>query len=103
MTLIYRYSHCPINPDDPPALKQSSPGHPYKTVGCVFNHQSFYANSQVTENKVNECEQPGQWGCTVAELVLLQGKLIKIFSCELWSVFQILVGSRYEEATYLTH
>ena len=42
-----RYAHRPINPDDPPALKQSRPDHPYRTVGCVFNHKSFYANSQV--------------------------------------------------------
>ncbi|CAH3025955.1 unnamed protein product [Porites evermanni] len=42
----HRYAHRPVNPDDPPALKQSRPEHPYKTVGCVFNHQSFYANSQ---------------------------------------------------------
>lgn len=47
MALIYRYAHRPINPDDLPALKQSRPEHPYRTVGCVFNHQSFYANSQV--------------------------------------------------------
>jgi len=45
----HRYAHRPINPDDPPALKQSRPDHPYRTVGCVFNHKSFYANSQVQE------------------------------------------------------
>lgn len=49
MSLTGRYAHRPINPDDPPALKQSRPDHPYRTVGCVFNHKSFYANSQVQE------------------------------------------------------
>lgn len=46
----HRYAHRPINPDDPPALKQSRPDHPYRTVGCVFNHKSFYANSQPTDS-----------------------------------------------------
>ena len=50
--LIPRYAHRPINPDDPPALKQSRPDHPYRTVGCVFNHKSFYANSQVQERSL---------------------------------------------------
>ena len=45
--LLDRYAHRPVNPDDPPALKQSRPDHPYRTVGCVFNHRTFYANSQV--------------------------------------------------------
>ena len=49
ISLTGRYAHRPINPDDPPALKQSRPDHPYRTVGCVFNHKSFYANSQVQE------------------------------------------------------
>lgn len=44
---LYRYVHCPIDPDEPPAVPQPLPKYPYRTVGCVFNHQSFYANSQV--------------------------------------------------------
>ncbi|XP_032225955.2 centrosomal protein of 76 kDa [Nematostella vectensis] len=46
----HRYVHRPINPDDPPLDKQQArPVHPYHTVGCVFNHQEFYANSQPTD------------------------------------------------------
>jgi len=51
----HRYAHRPINPDDPPALKQSRADHPYRTVGCVFNHRSFYANSQPTDS-VEVCQ-----------------------------------------------
>ncbi|XP_060069379.1 centrosomal protein of 76 kDa-like [Ylistrum balloti] len=42
----HRYLHTPIDPNAPPLDKQHRPKYPYKTVGCVFNHQSFYANSQ---------------------------------------------------------
>ncbi|KAK3086421.1 hypothetical protein FSP39_018251 [Pinctada imbricata] len=45
----HRYIHQPINPDAPPLDKQHRPKYPYKTVGCVFNHQSFYANNQPTD------------------------------------------------------
>ncbi|XP_078607268.1 centrosomal protein of 76 kDa-like [Branchiostoma floridae x Branchiostoma japonicum] len=45
----HRYSHQPINPDDPPAVEQPRPQYPYRSVGCVFNHQVFYANSQPTD------------------------------------------------------
>ncbi|PFX21677.1 Centrosomal protein of 76 kDa [Stylophora pistillata] len=51
----HRYAHRPVNPDDPPALKQSRPDHPYRTVGCVFNHRTFYANSQPTDS-VEVCQ-----------------------------------------------
>lgn len=60
----HRYAHRPINPDDPPALKQSRPDHPYRTVGCVFNHKSFYANSQPTDSAdvcVFELHNEARW------------------------------------------
>ena len=44
---VCRYLHRAINPNDPPAVPQPKPAYPYKTVGCVFNHQTFYANCQV--------------------------------------------------------
>jgi hypothetical protein len=31
----------------PPLSKQERAKHPYKTIGCVFNHKAFYANNQV--------------------------------------------------------
>ncbi|KAE8598300.1 hypothetical protein XENTR_v10016791 [Xenopus tropicalis] len=42
----HRYVHKPINPDDPPMVEQPKPLYPYKTIGCVFNHKRFLANSQ---------------------------------------------------------
>ncbi|XP_055892466.1 centrosomal protein of 76 kDa-like [Biomphalaria glabrata] len=46
----HRFLHVPINPNAPPLDKLSRPNYPYKTVGCVFNHQSFYANSQPSDS-----------------------------------------------------
>uniref|UniRef100_A0ACB8FD57 Centrosomal protein of 76 kDa n=1 Tax=Sphaerodactylus townsendi TaxID=933632 RepID=A0ACB8FD57_9SAUR len=45
----HRYIHIPIKPDDPPAVEQPKPLYPYRTVGCVFNHQKFFANCQPSE------------------------------------------------------
>ncbi|KAK2191243.1 hypothetical protein NP493_55g07029 [Ridgeia piscesae] len=45
----HRYLHRAINPNDPPAVPQPKPAYPYKTIGCVFNHQNFYANCQPTD------------------------------------------------------
>jgi centrosomal protein CEP76 len=49
-----RYLHIYINPDDPPLDKNVLVKHPYKTISCVFNHQSFYANIQPVAN-VDAC------------------------------------------------
>lgn len=46
----HRYIHQPVNPDDPPSVQQPRPQYPYRTLGCIFNHQSFYANSQPSDN-----------------------------------------------------
>nr|XP_056710275.1 centrosomal protein of 76 kDa isoform X3 [Euleptes europaea] len=45
----HRYIHNPIKPDDPPAVEQPKPLYPYRTIGCVFNHQKFFANCQPSE------------------------------------------------------
>ncbi|XP_013388058.1 centrosomal protein of 76 kDa [Lingula anatina] len=45
----HRYIHRPSNPDDLPGTSPKVQ-HPYKTVGAVFNHQSFYANSQPNDS-----------------------------------------------------
>ena len=42
-----RYIHKYINPDDAPLDKNIAIKHPYKTIGCLFNHKTFYANVQV--------------------------------------------------------
>ncbi|CAF1278742.1 unnamed protein product [Adineta steineri] len=51
-----RYQHTSIDPDDPPLDKLSLNNirHPYKTIGCLFNDKSFYANIQPTCN-VDAC------------------------------------------------
>ncbi|XP_034618473.1 centrosomal protein of 76 kDa isoform X3 [Trachemys scripta elegans] len=45
----HRYIHNPINPDDPPLVEQPKPMYPYRTVGCVFNHQKFLGNCQPSD------------------------------------------------------
>ncbi|POI34772.1 hypothetical protein CIB84_001476, partial [Bambusicola thoracicus] len=45
----HRYIHRPINPDDPPIIEQPKPLYPYRTIGCVFNHQKFYGNCQPSD------------------------------------------------------
>ncbi|XP_055083583.1 centrosomal protein of 76 kDa isoform X2 [Periophthalmus magnuspinnatus] len=45
----HRYLHQAIDPDAPPLVQQPKPSHPYRTVGCVFNHQSFLANCQPSD------------------------------------------------------
>ncbi|KAJ7418400.1 Centrosomal protein of 76 kDa [Willisornis vidua] len=45
----HRYIHRPINPDDPPLAEQPKPLYPYRTVGCVFNHQKFFGNCQPSD------------------------------------------------------
>uniref|UniRef100_A0A5G2QTS9 Centrosomal protein of 76 kDa n=1 Tax=Sus scrofa TaxID=9823 RepID=A0A5G2QTS9_PIG len=50
----HRYIHKPTNPDEPPAAEQPKPLYPYKTVGCVFNHQMFLGNCQPSDS-VESC------------------------------------------------
>ncbi|XP_078071809.1 centrosomal protein of 76 kDa isoform X1 [Mustelus asterias] len=45
-----RYVHRPVNPDDPPLVEQPKRAYPYCSVGCLFNHQNFYANCQPSDN-----------------------------------------------------
>ena len=42
-----RYPHVPVDPDDLPIRPGLKPPYPYQTVGCIFNHEYFFANSQV--------------------------------------------------------
>ena len=41
-----RYPHLRVNPNDPPTIKQPATTHPFKVVGCAYNHKCFYANTQ---------------------------------------------------------
>ena len=49
--LLLRYQHTSVDPDDPPLDKLSLNNirHPYRTIGCLFNDRSFYANIQVDQ------------------------------------------------------
>ncbi|XP_068591729.1 centrosomal protein of 76 kDa [Cebidichthys violaceus] len=45
----HRYLHRAIDPGAPPLAPQPKPSSPYRTVGCVFNHQTFLANCQPSD------------------------------------------------------
>uniref|UniRef100_A0A8C6TWK3 Centrosomal protein of 76 kDa n=1 Tax=Neogobius melanostomus TaxID=47308 RepID=A0A8C6TWK3_9GOBI len=60
----HRYLHQAIDPDAPPLVQQPKPSHPYRTVGCVFNHQSFLANCQpsdAVELCIFDFQNQSQW------------------------------------------
>uniref|UniRef100_A0A8C2J7L7 Centrosomal protein 76 n=1 Tax=Cyprinus carpio TaxID=7962 RepID=A0A8C2J7L7_CYPCA len=44
-----RYLHRPIDPDAPHIVPQPKPTHPYRTLGCVFNHKMFLVNCQQSD------------------------------------------------------
>ncbi|XP_023580586.1 centrosomal protein of 76 kDa [Trichechus manatus latirostris] len=46
----HRYIHKPINPDGAPLAEQPKPLYPYRTIGCVFNHQMFLGNCQPSDS-----------------------------------------------------
>ncbi|KAK7114460.1 hypothetical protein V1264_000518 [Littorina saxatilis] len=69
----HRFIHEPIDPMAPPMAKKERAKHPYKTVGCVFNHRAFYANNQ-TNDRVEECRfdlQNGSLWKSMANEVLM--------------------------------
>ncbi|CAL8247909.1 unnamed protein product [Lota lota] len=60
----HRYLHQAIDPDAPPLAPQPKPSSPYRTVGCVFNHQSFLANCQPSDAVplcVFDFQNPSRW------------------------------------------
>lgn len=52
ITTIYytRFFHPIYDPDIQAGTAVAPPTHPYRTIGCVFNHCSFYANIQPSDN-----------------------------------------------------
>lgn len=44
-----RFLHQPIRVDEPGVVVPPQPSHTYRTIGCVFNHETFYANIQPSE------------------------------------------------------
>ncbi|XP_025094805.1 centrosomal protein of 76 kDa-like isoform X2 [Pomacea canaliculata] len=69
----------------PPVGELESPSHPYITIGCVFNHQSFYANCQFPQpsDRVEEChfdlQNKSLWKSMASEL------LVSVCCNPLWS------------------
>jgi centrosomal protein CEP76 len=49
-----RYIHSIVDPYNLSFEKNIIVNHPYKTIGCLFNHKSFYANIQLLSN-VDTC------------------------------------------------
>ncbi|XP_074540335.1 centrosomal protein of 76 kDa [Halichoeres trimaculatus] len=45
-----RYLHWAVDPDAPPLAPQPKHSSPYRTVGCIFNHQTFLANCQSSDS-----------------------------------------------------
>ncbi|XP_065675020.1 centrosomal protein of 76 kDa-like isoform X1 [Hydra vulgaris] len=48
-----RYLHRAVDPNESNVLLEK-PEHPFVTIGCLFNHETFYANSQPTD-AINMC------------------------------------------------
>ncbi|XP_036275238.1 centrosomal protein of 76 kDa isoform X8 [Pipistrellus kuhlii] len=46
----HRYIHKSNNTDEPPVAEQPKPLYPYRTIGCVFNHQMFLGNCQPSDS-----------------------------------------------------
>ncbi|CAG5134305.1 unnamed protein product [Candidula unifasciata] len=94
----HRYVHEPINPDAPPMSKLERPRYPYKTVGCVFNHQSFFANSQATDS-VEVChfdlQNEAHWKSMSRDAVL---SVCGSGVCPLWPVPPPLCPSTLDAA-----
>ncbi|XP_029360196.1 centrosomal protein of 76 kDa isoform X1 [Echeneis naucrates] len=60
----HRYLHRVVDPDAPPLAPQPKHSSPYRTVGCVFNQQSFLANCQpsdAVELCVFDFQNQSQW------------------------------------------
>ena len=47
---MYRYHQSPYDPDTRAGTALTPPTHPYRSVGCVFNHETFYANAQLSDS-----------------------------------------------------
>ncbi|XP_076826119.1 centrosomal protein of 76 kDa-like [Clavelina lepadiformis] len=42
----HRYAHHKIDADDSPVMKKIRTDHPFHNIGCLYNHEHFYANLQ---------------------------------------------------------
>ncbi|KAK7481686.1 hypothetical protein BaRGS_00027059 [Batillaria attramentaria] len=69
----HRFVHEPVDPMAPPMGKRERASYPYKTIGSVFNHRSFYANTQASD-RVEECrfdlQNGALWKNMSAEVLL---------------------------------
>ncbi len=61
---LFRFLHSSYNPDTHSGTPIPVPSHPYRTIGCVFNDKSFYANIQPSDNVLTcqyDLHNGGQW------------------------------------------
>ena len=49
-THTHRYRHAHFDPNVQAGSPPPKPAHPYRTIGCIFNHTSFYANAQPSDS-----------------------------------------------------
>ncbi|KAK3589311.1 hypothetical protein CHS0354_026966 [Potamilus streckersoni] len=94
----HRYIHEAIDPNMPPMDKQHRPKYPYKTVGCVFNHQSFYANYQPSDS-VEVCQfkldDESRWKAMSQDAIL---SVCSPGSCPFWPSLPPLCASLLDTA-----
>ena len=50
MPMYCRYHQSVYDPDTQAGTVLTPPSHPYRTIGCVFNHKTFYANAQSSDS-----------------------------------------------------
>ena len=50
ISLSLRFFQSSYDPNTQAGTPLSPPSHPYRTIGCIFNHKSFYANVQPSDN-----------------------------------------------------
>ncbi len=76
-----RYIHLYINPNEPPLDKNLVINHPYKTIGCLFNHKFFYANIQILPN-VDTCifnlRDQSKWKAISQDAILTVSKQLSM-------------------------
>ena len=62
---LCRFCHQSVDPSHHPGpVRLPRPSHPYRTIGCVFNHHAFLANIQPSDSVATarfNLSDPSQW------------------------------------------
>ncbi|XP_013777512.1 centrosomal protein of 76 kDa-like isoform X2 [Limulus polyphemus] len=88
-----RYKHCSAQKD---CSKTMKPKHPFKTVGCIFNHQSFFANCQPTDSIERCCfdlNDPSKWKSMSTDAIALISTTIPSWPTMLASTIDVSKAS----------